>query len=256
MRRIKQLLSRSIRATPVRWYLPNVHSVHLIQHAMASLSARTYLEIGVEEGQTFSVVRVARKIGVDPIAPQPNVEAALKCPGAQYFATTSDDFFERHAAEQLPLGVDVVFIDGLHTYDQTYRDVRKTLKVLCPGGVTLVHDYLPTSAQEAVVVPSDEEARRINGPGAWTGDGWKAIVAVRSGHLPAHACVLNCDHGVGIIWEGPGRPPLSASLAEIDALDYNALAANPAKWLGLCRLAQLQAILRELRKTRMTTHSA
>jgi hypothetical protein len=252
----KQLLSRLIRATPVRWYLPNVNRVHLIQHAIDSLSAGTYLEIGVERGQTFSVVRVARKIGVDPIAPHPNVEAALERPGAQYFATTSDDFFERHAAEQLPLGVDVVFIDGLHTFDQTYRDVRNALKVLRPGGVILVHDCLPTSAQEAVVAPSYEEARRINGPGPWTGDGWKAIVAVRAGHLPAHACVLNCDQGVGIVCKGPRRPPLSVSLEEIDALDYDALAANPEKWLGLCRPAQLQAILRELRKTRMTTYSA
>ena len=253
---LKELLSRSIRATPARWYLPNVHRMHLIQHAIDTLSAGTYLEIGVDQGETFSVVRVARKIGVDPIAPRPKVEAALKRPGAQYFATTSDEFFERHAAEQLPLGVDVVFIDGLHTYDQTYRDVRNALKVLRPGGVILVHDCMPTSAQEAVVAPSYEEARRINGPGAWTGDGWKAIVAVRSGHLLAQACVLNCDHGVGIICEGPGRPPLSLSLAEIDALDYYALAANPEKWIGLCRPAQLQAILCELRKMRMTTHSA
>ena len=141
----------------------------------------------------------------------------------------------------------------------TYRDVRNALKVLRPGGVILVHDCLPASAQEAVVVPSYEEARRINGPGwngAWTGDGWKTIVSVRSGHLAAQACVVNCDHGVGIICEGPGRPPLSLSLAEIDALDYYALAVNPKKWIGLCRPAQLQTILRELRKTRKIAHSA
>jgi hypothetical protein len=92
---LKTLLSRLIRATPARWYLPNVYRMHLIQHAIDTLSAGTYLEIGVEEGHTFSVVGVARKIGVDPIAPRPNVEAALRRPGAQYFATTSDEFFER-----------------------------------------------------------------------------------------------------------------------------------------------------------------
>ena len=255
---LKKLLSRSIRATPARWYLP-VYRTQLIQLAIDTLSARTYLEIGVDQGEAFSVVRVTRKIGVDPIAPQPKVQAALKRPGAQYFATTSDEFFERHAAEQLPLGVDVVFIDGLHTYDQTYRDVRNALTVLRPGGVILVHDCLPESAQEAVVAPSYQEARRINGPswnGAWTSDGWKAIVSVRSGHLAAQACVVNCDHGVGIIYEGPGRPPLSLSLAEIDALDYDALVANPEKWIGLCRPAQFQTILGELRKRRTTTHSA
>ena len=255
---LKNLLYRLIRATPARWRLP-VYRMQLIQHAIDTLSAETYLEIGVYQGQTFCDVQVARKIGVDPIRPHLNVEAALKRPGTHYFATTSDEFFERHAAEQLPSGVDVVFIDGLHTYDQTYRDVRNALKILRPGGVILVHDCLPASAAEAVVAPSYEEVRRINGPawnGAWTGDGWKAIVAVRSGHLPAQACVLNCDHGIGIIWQGSGRPPLSLSLTEIDVLNYDALAANPEKWIGLCGPAQLQPILRELRMTRMTVHSS
>ena len=204
-------------------------------------------------------MRVARKIGVDPIAPRPDVEAALEHPGAQYFATTSDEFFERHAAELFPSGADVVFVDGLHTYDQTYRDVRNALGLLRPGGVILVHDCLPASAHEAVAAPSYEAAGRINGPGwngDWTGDGWKAIVAVRSGHQPAQACVLNCDHGVGIIWKGPGRPPLSLSLADIDALDYDALAATPERLIGLCRPARFHRILRELRKTPAARHSA
>src|SRR5689334_23201590 len=170
---LKNLTSRLIRATPVRWYLP-VYRTQLIQSAIDTLSAGTYLEIGVYQGDAFSVVRAAKKIGVDPIAPHPKVLAALKQPGAQYFAATSDEFFERHAAEQLPSGVDVVFIDGLHTYDQTFRDVRNALKILRPGGVILVHDCMPASPQEAVVAPSYEQARRINGPewkGAWTGDG-------------------------------------------------------------------------------------
>jgi hypothetical protein len=205
---LNKLLSRLVRATPARWYLPNVYRMQLIQHAIDTLSAGTYLELGVDQRQTFSVVRVGRKIGVDPIAPCPNVEAELKRRGAQYFATTSDECFERHAAEQLPLGVDVVLSMACIP---TTRPIATfaTRSVLRPGGVILAYGGLPASAQEAVVAPSYEEARRINGPGwsgAWTGDGWKAIVAVRSRHLPAQPCVLNCDQGVGIICEGPGAP--------------------------------------------------
>lgn len=248
------LLTRLIKRTPLRWYLPDkLTRMQLIQYAIDTLGARTYLEIGVDEGLPFSVVRAPIKIGVDPIPAQPLVQTELQRQGSSYFAITSDEFFDQHAPKVLATGVDVVFVDGLHTYQQTYRDIRNALRFLNPGGVVLVHDCLPASADEARVASSYEEVRRLNGPGwsgAWTGDGWKAIVAVRSGHTPAQACVLNCDHGVGVICEGRGPAPLSLSLAEIDALDYDTLSQDPGRWLGLSRPAQLRNILDGLRRRR------
>ncbi len=251
---LKPFLSRLVRATPLRWYLPNkVTRMQLIQHAIDTLSARTYLEIGVDEGQTFSIVRAPIKVGVDPIAPRPAVVIEITRPGSTYFATTSDEFFERHAPQVLASGVDVVFIDGLHTYGQTYRDVQNALRILNPGGVILVHDCLPASAAEARVAPTYDEAWRLNGPdwsGLWTSDGWKAIVAVRSGHQPGQACVLNCDHGVGVVHNGGGPAPLALTLPEIDALEYDTLAAAPEKLLGLTLPAQFRTILDRLRHDR------
>ena len=251
---LRPLLSALVRATPVRWYLPNkISRMQLIQHAIDVLSARTYLEIGVDQGQTFSVVKVPVQIGVDPIAPAPDVVETLKRPGASYFATTSDDFFAQHAPTALASGCDVVFVDGLHTYGQTYRDIQNSLKYLNPGGVILVHDCLPASAEEARVAETYDEAWRLNGPdwsGLWTGDGWKSIVAVRSGHTPGQACVLNCDHGVAVVHKSSEPPPLSMTLPEIDRLDYATLAADPAKIIGLSLPAKFNAILNQQRKLR------
>jgi hypothetical protein len=244
------LVSRLVRRTPLRWYIANqLTRMQLIQYAIDTLGARTYLEIGVDDGLPFSVVRAPIKIGVDPIPARPLVTAELQRPGSSYFAMTSDEFFERHAPQVLAGGVDVAFVDGLHTYDQAYRDVRHALRYLNPGGVVLVHDCLPADAQEACVANSYDEARRILGPtwnGLWTGDAWKTIVAIRSGHTAAHACVLDCDHGVGVVYNGPGLAPLSYSLAEIEALDYAALRAAPQQLLGLARPAQLRTILSRL----------
>jgi hypothetical protein len=250
----ESLLTRIVRRSPLRWHVADrLTRMQLIQHAVDALSARTYLEIGVDEGIPFSRVRAPIKIGVDPIAAQPLVKAELQRQGSSYFSTTSDQFFARHAPQLLSDGVDVAFIDGLHTYEQTDRDIRNVLNYLNPGGIVLVHDCLPASAQEACVASSYEEAGRINGAGwngLWTGDGWKSVVAVRAGHTPAHAVVLDTDHGVGVVYRATQPAPLSLSLAAIDALDYDTLRRNREELLGLCRAARLRDILRQLRGQR------
>jgi hypothetical protein len=256
---LNKLLSRLVRATPARWYLPNVYRMQLIQHAIDTLSAGTYLELGVDQRQTFSVVRVGRKIGVDPIAPCPNVEAELKRPGAQYFATTSDECFERHAAEQLPLGVDVVFIDGLHTYDQTYRDVRNALspasrrrdpRVWRPSRIGAGGGRRAELRRGAAHQRSRVE-RSLDG--RWMeGDRRRAIQAPAGPALRSQLRSRSRDH-----LRGPrGARRTHSRWRKSTRLITTRSQPTRRSGLGSVGPAQLQAILRELRKTRMTTHSA
>lgn len=251
---IRSFLSRLIRQTPLKWQVSNkVSRLDVIQHAINALGAVRYLEIGVAEGWCFCGVRVAERIGVDPIPPAPAVVAQLQAPGSTYAARTSDDFFALDAPRLLSHGVDVVFIDGLHTYDQSYRDCLNALRYLNPGGVIFMHDCLPVSEAEARVAPSYDEAARLNGPdwnGLWTGDGWKAIVALRSLHEDVDACVLNCDHGLGMVTRRPGRRALSYSAAQIEALAYQDLTRDPARLLGLRMPGHLFATVAALRAER------
>jgi hypothetical protein len=230
-------LSRWIQATPLRWHMRNkVSRVQLIQHAVNRLRARRYLEIGVADGQCFCAVQVAAKVGVDPVPPEPAVVRELGRPGVSYHALTSDDFFAQAAPTVLADGVDVVFIDGLHTDGQAYRDCVNALRYLAPGGLILMHDNLPISAAEACPAPSYDEAWRMNGQdwsGFWTGDGWKAILRVRALHDDARACVLDCDHGVGLVWAAPARREVALSSEQIDAMNYEDLAADAQRLLDV-----------------------
>ena len=252
---LRSTLGKVARATPLRWHVPGLMDrMQLIQHAVDALQARTYLEIGVDAGECFCAVRAPIKIGVDPVAPKPAVATELGRHGVSYFAKTSDDFFARDADRVLTAGVDVAFIDGLHTYGQTLRDITNTLRFLNPGGVILVHDCLPASAAEARVAESYEEAGRLNGPnwdGLWTGDAWKSIVAVRAGHAAgAQAWVLQCDHGVGVVVAASRRPPLRLSLSEVEALDFTDLRTGPTRLLGLEPPDRLRSVLSQVRAER------
>ena len=130
----------------------------------------SYLEIGCCKNEVFSKINI-KKVGVDP-----NSGGTVRL--------TSDDFFKTNKEK-----FDLVFIDGLHVYDQVKQDIINALEVLNNNGVILIHDCLPEKIWE-------QNVPRMNG--AWSGDVWKVIPFFRSkSNIDVYTCVA--DRGVGII---------------------------------------------------------
>lgn len=103
----------------------------------------SYLEVGVEKGATFENVPLRLRVGVDP---SPKFDLSTLPPRADFFAGPSDSFFAQlDPAEQF----DVVFLDGLHTFQQTYRDLINALEH-CPRGIILVDDVVPSDEVSAI----------------------------------------------------------------------------------------------------------
>src|SRR5262245_5024194 len=142
------------------WLRP-VSRWHVLQAVIARLRARTYLEIGVDQGDNLVRVCAPIKIGVDPAAPSPVVQSEVQRGAATYFQMTSDEFF-RNPPRMLQVdGIDVAFIDGLHTYAQVLADSENCLNYLNPGGVILLHDCNPPTETIAVPAASRDEAARM-----------------------------------------------------------------------------------------------
>lgn len=219
---------RTLRLEPVwRWYV--------IQAAIARLQAKTYLEIGVSTGENFRRIAAAVKIGIDPVAP-PATLFPESVRGTSYFQMTSDAFFASHAGVLEGRGIDVAFVDGLHTYAQTLVDVQNCLRHLNPAGVVLVHDCNPTTEAMATPARSFEEAIAGNAAGptqAWTGDVWKAVVDLRASRADLTVCVLDCDFGVGVVVQRSAAKLLPHSPREILRWTYHDLAARRSELLDL-----------------------
>jgi hypothetical protein len=253
--KIRSVIGKLIRRTGLRWYIPNkMTRMEVIQYAIDSLGARNYLEIGVSDGTCFCELTVAKKIGVDPITAMPRVALEASKPGARYFALTSDDFFNQVAPQVLADGADVVFIDGLHTYVQAYQDCMNSLKYLNPDGLVLMHDCLPKSPLEARVAPSYYEAKKLNDGfvwnGDWVGDVWKAVVRLRSQHKDLSVCVINCDHGIGLVYRDKDHSGLEQTSEQIDMMRYADLATDTRRLLGLRSPSHLQVVVEKLRTRR------
>lgn len=148
-----------------------------------------YLEIGCAGNELFDAVMAVHKVGVDPVR------------GGTH-RMTSDAFFAAYDGPPF----DVVFIDGLHLYDQVRRDLDGALRRLAPGGWIAFHDMLPRDWLE-------EHVPQIRTRG-WTGDGWKVAFELLASR-DMEFRLLALDHGVLVarpLAERPDIPDLSATL--------------------------------------------
>jgi hypothetical protein len=225
----------------------------IVQAFVDHRRARTYLEIGVKKGKLFLQVRAPRKLAVDPLLRVPRKrkwKAILKYPPNlfnEYHEMTSDKFFKVISGRIREIGgLDVVFIDGLHTYEQTWKDVSNALDYLNPNGVILMHDCSPASEAQATPAHSREhvdEIKAVPRGEAWSGDVWKTIVRLRSERSNLNVSVLDCDHGIGVIRIEKPEAALSFSADAIARMSYSDLEKDRRRLLNLRDPAALNTML-------------
>lgn len=233
-----------------RWVFPALlNRQDVVQHCLHALSSQAYLEIGVFSGHLFCGVQCPIKVGVDPIPPSAAVRAEIVSGRARYFQCTSDDFFSRFADQVRSLCFRVCFIDGLHQFEQSYRDLLNCLFLVKePPWVILLHDCNPLTREQAMRASSPQEVARITGVRrpAWSGDVWKTMVAVRRSHPHLFSGVLDCDHGIGVVMPLPAHQ--GAALLDPQDMDYEDLARRRRELLNLMPGNAIYRLVRELKR--------
>ena len=184
--------------------------IKLIQEIFRKTNFKTYLEIGTENGLSFLPLKCKYKIAVDPhfsIRKKRKIKWFFKNPyniRNKYFEETSDDFFRKKGSFLKKIKkVDVVLIDGLHTFKASLNDVLNSLKYLNSDGIIIMHDCLPP--HKAAALPTNqfqnEEQKKIDGwTGEWCGDVWKSIIYLRRNfNKSLDVSVINTDYGLGTV---------------------------------------------------------
>ena len=211
----------------------------VIQQILDKKSSSTYLEIGVARGSNFFAIKADRKIAVDPyftFSIRRKVKWIFKNfynLKAKYYQLSSDSFF---ANAKFSYSWDFVFIDGIHTYQQSLKDVNNALINLSETGVIVLHDCNPL--HEAAVHPANslDHAVSLNLPGwtgEWCGDVWKTICYLRSTRKDLKIFMLDCDHGLGIITKGKSENHLELSEQDLAEMTYEDLSRNKKQLLNL-----------------------
>jgi len=213
-----------------------VWKIFLIQDLINKYDYKTYLEIGVFQGQVFFNIKCKNKIAVDPhflFSKRHILKRRILNPhnfSAKYFEKTSDAFFASDA-DSLK-SIDICLIDGMHEFRYSLNDFNNVFNKLSDNGVIIMHDCNPLSELTA---GSFETLKASNEIGEWHGDVWKTIVYLRSFRKDLNVFVADCDHGLGIITK---RKPTDSmlnfdSFESIDKLTYKDLENNRRDFLNL-----------------------
>lgn len=221
----------------------------VLQSIILKKKAKNYLEIGVNNGACFFNISVKNKTAVDPafvfgtkVKWKHKVIAFPR--RIKYCSMTSDRFFAKYAKEKY----DVIFLDGMHTYEQTYKDVVNALKHLKEDGIIVLHDCNPTSEISAHPAKSREHMDKLfnDWSGEWNGDVWKTIVKLRSAHPELNVSVLDCDFGLGLVRYAEPENVLKYSDAEISQMSYKALEKDRIRLLNLKPLSYFPEFISSL----------
>lgn len=213
-----------------------------------------YLEIGVSYGVTFEAVDIPFKWGVDP---QPKFNTHLLPSGCRFSRLTSDAFF---ASVDPRVRFDLIFLDGLHQWHQTYRDLVNSLAHAHAWTIFLIDDVVPID--EFASWPDMDKAlaaRFKSGDTntAWQGDVYKLMFAIRDHHPELDFRVItDGENAQAVVWRKNGvsaaSSPILAKPDEYSNINYSVVFDNdsPPSWFNGKPLAEVLADVRQINEAR------
>jgi hypothetical protein len=233
--------------------------IEVLNAIIQEKNVKNYLEIGVNRGKClFNIKGPENRFAVDPFFNfnlWKKVKACIKNADNfknQYFEVTSDDFFNQNQQLLNNNKLQLTFIDGLHTYEQSLLDTLNTLKY-SDNGIIVLHDCNPLDALAAYPAESIDVARKElqdhkDWKNIWNGDVWKTIVDIRKNHPELTAFVLNTDHGLGFVFKKNRTelPEVFKSIASINELDYEFLDKNRNELLDLKPVEYFEEFLKTI----------
>ena len=132
------------------------------------------LEIGSDLGLLVESIHIKSIFAVDPVR---NYKIPFKFRHIKFFEMTSDEFFKNSSED-----FDLIYIDGLHTYEQSFNDLINSMGRLRSGGPSLIYldDVLPNDEFSCLENPYDtfEGRKKLHGhlnDLSWMGSVYKII---------------------------------------------------------------------------------
>lgn len=231
-----------------------LYSVRRLNRLAEALSCRTYLEIGVHKGETFLDVNVASRVGVDPQF-RFDWSSYHGKDGIQLHQCSSDTFFD---SIDPAVKYDLIFVDGLHAFEQTYRDILHALRHSHPGTVIAIDDTIPCDVFSTSRSLQDCVEMRYSltgvADGRWHGDTYKVVPLLTAFNNDLRLITL-IDGGNPwtLIW----RPPIPIAEDELRTVQAMWAVQNlgAADYLWFCSNLSLYAPVSEADGLQEVIHS-
>ena len=182
-------------------------TVRRINFISSLVNVENYLEIGVAKGNVFNNLTFpGTKVAVDPHF---NFDTSKFSNSNTFFWNcTSDKFFEQFSKD---IVFEIVFIDGLHTYEQTFADLCNVLN-FCKNNTFIIIDdtypndeYSPLRNRDFAVASRKyhlDWKEKGYSRAAWHGDTYKILYLINH-YLRAYdyATIVGSGNPQTILWK-------------------------------------------------------
>lgn len=191
--------------------------------------AQRYLEIGVNSGKTFFRIQIKEKSAVDPNF-RFDIEEKEEI-GSKFYPITSDHFFSKlKESEDGKITFDLIYIDGLHTFEQAMKDFKNSLAHSHDTTIWLLDDTVPSNMFTALA--SREKANMLKRKAglskdrAWYGDVYKVVFAIHDFYPDFSYCTNGTQTVAWRTKQHRNITPVFSSYENIDALGYEGFFEN------------------------------
>ena len=180
-----------------------------------------YLEIGVSQGITFNAIEIDYRVAVDPKFQLDWEKYAND--KVVFLEVSSNEFFRSYAKKYESF--DLIYLDGLHTFEQTFLDFCASLACGHSKTIWLIDDTCPGSyAQAQSSLKHCRQIQKFSGEkgNSWMGDVFKVVAAIHD-FFPQYSFATFPDHGQTVVWNQwrTDFQPQWNSLEIISRLEYS-----------------------------------
>ena len=194
----------------------------VVQTLLGRFEDPRYLEVGVSKGTTFHQISAASKVAVDPVFKFDwETERRRRSADTEYYQVTSDVYFGAIVDDDQQF--DVIFLDGLHTFEQTLRDFTNALTHLAPRGVIVIDDVNPPTYHASLPDPSRYQRLRKHVKDdrrAWMGDVYKLVWFIDTFYQSMSYATVADNHGQAVVWRERRTSVVDRSTTEIGDLSF------------------------------------
>jgi hypothetical protein len=163
----------------------------------------------------------------------------------RFFEMPSDEFFLHHARRDV---YEIIFLDGLNTFEQTFRDFCCTLSHASRKTVWLINGTIPNevNGSEAATMPRQDGGKAAE----WQENLYKIIFAVHDFFPTMSYCTIASDRNAQtVVWYQPRLDfkPLFNSMETISRLSWVEMRSRMAWFYCLDEERALQSVISRLR---------
>lgn len=188
----------------------------VVQGILSLFESPRYLEVGVNKGETFHKVSAHEKVAVDPKFLFDLDIARTQQGSATYHEVTSDEYFGSLVSSQERF--DVIYLDGLHTSEQTLRDFINAMTFLRDDGIIIIDDVRPPSYVASI--PDRRTFNRVreyvgSASKSWMGDVFRLVYFIETFAQQFSYRIVSDNHGQAIVWKSARRTVPRRTISEV-----------------------------------------